>query len=135
MSFTHEWKFTVLEGHLDTFAHMNHATYLQIFEQARWDLITNRGFGLKVIQETQVGPVILEANIKYQKELKLREEITIRTTAEPYRGKFGVVKQQMFKPNGDIAADLAVTFGLFDMKERKLIGPTASWLHAIGLSG
>ena len=56
----HEWSFQVLESHLDSFNHMNHATYFQIFEQARWELITSRGFGLKEIIETQIGPTILD---------------------------------------------------------------------------
>ena len=36
----------IRESHLDTFGHLNNATYLQLFEEARWDYITNRGFGV-----------------------------------------------------------------------------------------
>ena len=48
---TYHWKFKVRETHLDTFGHMNHAKYLEIFEQARWELINEGGYGLKKIKE------------------------------------------------------------------------------------
>ena len=70
---------TVKESHLDTFGHINNATYLQILEEARWNLITERGFGLNYIQQIKQGPVILEVNIKFLKEIGLRENIKITT--------------------------------------------------------
>src|SRR5690606_13293796 len=60
----HEYPLLIVESHLDTFGHINHATYLQIFEEARWDLITARGYGLEKIRESRLGPVILEANVR-----------------------------------------------------------------------
>ena len=63
----------IKEHHLDTFGHVNNATYLQILEQARWELLNTHGFGLETIQRLQLGPVILECNIKFIRELLLRE--------------------------------------------------------------
>lgn len=130
----HIWHFQVLEGHLDTFGHMNHATYLQIFEQARWDLITNKGFGLKEITEKQIGPTILEAQISYKRELRLRENVKIETTCPEYKGKIGKIYQRMINSKGEDAATLTLTIGLFDMKSRKLISATPEWLHAVGIN-
>ena len=126
------YKFTVLESHLDTFGHMNHATYLQIFEQARWEFITERGYGLKEIAKYQIGPTILEAKIRYMRELRLREEVTIESVCPPFTGKVGVVHQTMFNSDGKEAATIELSIGLFDMQKRKLISPTPEWLHAIG---
>jgi acyl-CoA thioester hydrolase len=53
----------IRESHLDTFGHVNNATYLSLFEQARWDLIEAGGYGLRVIRQTGLGPVVLEAKI------------------------------------------------------------------------
>ena len=47
----HTFEFVVQETHLDSFGHMNNAVYLEIFENARWDFIHNRGFGYKHIQQ------------------------------------------------------------------------------------
>ncbi len=43
----HEYQLLIHEGHLDSFGHVNNATYLNLFEEARWDWITARGYGLK----------------------------------------------------------------------------------------
>ena len=36
----HEYALVIREQHLDTFGHVNNAKYLEILEEARWDLIT-----------------------------------------------------------------------------------------------
>ncbi|MEZ4846067.1 MAG: acyl-CoA thioesterase [Bdellovibrionota bacterium] len=73
----HRYPLTILEGHLDTFGHVNNAKYLEILEEARWDFITSRGFGLKKIQESGKGPIILEIKMKFLKEIKVRQNIII----------------------------------------------------------
>lgn len=128
------WQFTVLETHLDTFGHMNNATYLQLFEQARWDFIHSRGYGLKKIIETQVGPTLLEANIKYKRELRLREVITVESQTLEYGGKIGKVFQKMINQKNELCATAEFTVGLFDMKTRRLVSATPDWLHAIGVT-
>jgi acyl-CoA thioester hydrolase len=127
------WEFTVLEIHLDTFGHMNHATYLQLFEQARWQFITERGYGLKTILETQKGPTILEANVKYKRELRLREKIKIETETIEYSGKVGKIRQQMLNIKGEVCAIAELTIGFFDMTARRLISAPAEWLRAVGV--
>lgn len=122
----------VLERHLDTFGHVNNATYFEIFEEARWQLITSRGYSLEEIQKRKQGPVILEANIKFLQELTLREHITITTQLLNYKGKIGTLEQKMLKQDGSEAAVVQFVFGLFDLEKRKLIDPTLEWKKAIG---
>lgn len=133
MSFLHEYKFTVLESHLDSFGHMNNATYLQIFEEARWDLITQRGYGYDVIQEKKVGPTILEINLQFKKELKLREVISIQSHIIDYTRVVGVIQQEMKGPDGDLRCVATFKIALFDMTKRKLIAPTPEWEYAVGV--
>lgn len=122
----------IRESHLDTFGHVNNATYLAILEEARWDLITPRGFGLKTIQKIGQGPTILEWHIKFQKELKLRQKIMIETQALSYEKKIGVLQHDIYDEEQHLCCAATMTFGLFDLKERKLILPTPEWLYAIG---
>lgn len=129
----HEYEFQVLEMHLDTFSHMNHATYLTLFEQARWDWITKRGFGLSEIQQRQIGPTILEAKIKYKRELRLRENIKVISVCNEWKGKIGTLSQRMVNAAGEDCAEVELTFGFFDMNKRRLIQATPEWLHAIGV--
>jgi len=129
----HEYRVFIVESHLDTFGHVNNATYLQLFEEARWDLITGRGFGLDVIQKTRIGPVILEASVKFRREVKNRETLTIKTSLIDYEGKIGRLSQRAFKEDGDLAADATFVIALWDIDQRKIIAPTPEWKLAVGL--
>jgi thioesterase III len=128
-----EYPLLIHESHLDTLGHMNNATYLEIFEDARWELITRNGYGLKEVHETQISPIILEINIKFKREVRNRENVVVKTYASDYNGKIGKIRQTMVRQDGDEACVAEITFGLFDMKARKLIPPTPEWLKAIGM--
>lgn len=128
----YDYKLLIREFHLDTFGHVNNATYLAIYEEARWDLITKNGYGLKEIQKSGKSPIIMEVNLKFQKEIRLRETITVKTELIKYEGKVGILKQTMVKESGDQASEALFTFGLFDLATRKLIEPTPEWNRAIG---
>ncbi|HEX6767031.1 MAG TPA: acyl-CoA thioesterase, partial [Polyangiaceae bacterium] len=114
----------VSEAHLDSFGHLNNARYLELFEQARWDLITEGGFGLDTISEKRMGPTILGVEMKFLRELTPREAVIIRSELLSYERKIGRMRQAMIKANGEVACEAIFTFGLFDIDKRKLIEPT-----------
>lgn len=113
---------------------MNNATYLEIFEEARWDLITRGGFGLKEVRERMIGPVILAVDLRFSREATNRERVVIRTRCLEYRGKIGKLEQVMLRADGLASATAVFTFGLFDLRTRKLLRPTPEWLKAIGVA-
>src|SRR6185295_14516580 len=121
MAYLHEKTIVISEAHLDSFGHVNNARYLELLEQARWDLITERGHGIDVIRRTRTGPTILEINIRFLRELGPRESVVIRTDLLSYERKVGKLRQQMVKPDGTVACEAVFTFGLFDVEQRKLI--------------
>jgi thioesterase-3 len=129
---TFNYPLTIKEQHLDTFGHVNNATYLTLLEEARWELITQNGYGLSYIRETGLGPTILEINLKFLKELRLREAIIIESKMLSYEGKIGKMVQTMVR-NGETCCIAEFTVGLFNVKERKLVLPTPEWLKAIGV--
>lgn len=133
MSKTFISTFTVKEVHLDTFGHMNNATYLTLFEDARWDLLSDNGYGIDVIRASGFGPIILEINIKYLRELLLRQNVSIETSCTSYDGKVGRMTQLM-KVGDDECAHMELLFALFSLSERKIVEPTRQWLTAIGVS-
>jgi thioesterase-3 len=132
-----KFRYSILirEHHLDTFGHVNNATYLEILEEARWEFIQSRGFGLKTIQKIGMGPIVLEFNLKFLKELRLRQTITIESETLHYENKVGVLRQDILNEKGETCFEGRMTFGLFDTKERKLILPTPEWIYAIGQVG
>jgi thioesterase III len=130
----HEYPLTIREAHLDTFGHVNNATYLAILEEARWELITRNGYGLDEVAQRRIGPTILEINLKFQRELRNRQRIVIRTWMESYIGKIGKVVQQIVDPEDNLCCEALFTIGLFDLTARKLIPPTPEWIKALGLT-
>jgi len=134
MAALHEKAIVISEAHLDSFGHMNNARYLELFEQARWDLITERGFGMDTIRRTRTGPTILEIQVKFLRELAPREPVVIRTDFVSYQRKIGRLRQVIVKADGTPACEGVFVFGLFHLDERKLIEPTPEWLHAVGAS-
>lgn len=129
------YRVQILEQHLDTFGHVNNATYLQLLEEARWEIITRNGFGLEQIQKSQTGPVILEIHISFVRELRLRETITIQTECQEFKDKIGSLTQIILNEKGETACKARLVFGMFDLKLRKLKKPTPKFLKAIGWTG
>lgn len=130
-----EYEVQIKELHLDSFGHVNNAAYLVLYEEARWDFITNNGFGLDHILKYQVGPVILDLSLRFKRELKNRDTIRITSkTIEILSPKIMVLEQQMIKSDGKVASEARFTIGFFDMKARKLVDASPDWLKAIGVS-
>jgi acyl-CoA thioester hydrolase len=123
----------VRETQLDAFGHMNHARYLEVFEDARWDLINRAGYGLARIEEIGLGPVILEVRVRYRRELRAGQKIRVETRCVEYPGKIGQLEQRMIDESGAEACTAQILIGLWDVKARRLVAPTGEWLRAIGI--
>ena len=128
----HFYDLTIRERHLDTFGHVNNAKYLEVLEEARWDFITRNGYGLDEVVRTRIGPTILEINLRFQREIKNRQRIKIRSWTDSYKGKIAKFVQQILDQDGNVCCEAVFTIGLFDLTARKLILPTPEWLRAIG---
>lgn len=133
MNQKHQYPVLIRENHLDTFGHVNNATYLQLFEEARWQLVTENSYGLDKIKETGLGPTILEVTIRFIREITLRQRIVIETELADYERKVGTIKQAMVNEAGEICCTADFKFGLFDLRTRKLVGPTQDWAKALGI--
>lgn len=135
MQFFKQFSYQLLirEKHLDTFGHVNNATYLEILEEARWEFLAREGIGLKQIQAAGIGPVILECHIKFLKELVLRQLIRVESQMQSFEKKTGQMKQSIYNEAGELSAEAVLIFGVFDLKQRKLVLPDSGWLVALGL--
>lgn len=122
---------TILETFLDSFGHVNNAVYLTMYEEARWDFINRKGYGLKRIKEIGQGPTILSVKIDFLKELRARDQVIIESQCLSYERKIGTLMQRMVR-DGVVCSSAEFIFGLFDTHERKLITPTPEWLQAVG---
>jgi len=129
---THTYKYTIQETDLDFVGHVNNATYVRIYEQARWQVLFDHGYSLNNIKETQQSPIILSIKVDYLKELTARQNIEVTTEFNKLDGKIGLLEQKMLIANTDIIASKAdITYGVFDMKTRKLIPAPQEWLDIV----
>lgn len=126
-----KYSLTIKETQLDVYGHVNNATYLTLLEEARWEWLNERNYGLDHIQKTKKGPVVLEVNLKYKKEIKVRDVISIETQALGFEGKVGQLKQTMVNQNGDLCAEAIFVFGFFDLAKRKLIEANEEWKKVV----
>lgn len=130
----HIYQTQIRETHLDFMGHVNNATYISLLEEARWELIHEYGIGLTEILKEGQGPVILNINIDYLKEIKNREVINIETLFSAFENKVGTVNQKIYNASGQLACKAGIQFGIIDFQSRKLIVPSDSWKKLFNLS-
>lgn len=129
----HEYELLIKEHHLDCFGHVNNAVYLELFEEARWELITQNGYGWGEIMTRRLGPAILEANLSFKRELKNRQRVRIRSWLESYEEKIGKMVQQILGDGDALHCEGRFVFALFDLEKRRLVEPTPEWWRAVGV--
>lgn len=122
----------VSEVDLDVFGHVNNANYLRFLERARWNFINKNNYGLNKIQQEKKGPVLLEVNLQFRRELKAGEKILILSQCQSVDNKFMNLKQVIIKEDGKLSAEAKFLIGFFDLETRKLIQPNQEWLDAVG---
>lgn len=130
------YHFTVAKKHLDVFHHVNNAAYMQIYEEARWAMAQEEGYGLEDLQREQKGPVILRAEIDFRKELQEGQEVLVETFCRAKSDKLYNIHQRMLRGKGEEQQEVSCALflcGFFDLKTRKLLVVDKRWLQAIGI--
>lgn len=133
----HKYATAIQQSQLDSFGHVNNAVYLQLFEEARWDLITRNGYGPEQVRKHKLGPTILEVHLSFKRELLLGQRISIESWLEAYEGKIARMIQRMvdLADAKTVFCEAHFVFALFDLAARKLVPPTPDWWRAVGLPG
>ena len=78
---TYNYQLTARGYELDSYGHVNNAVYLNYAEQARWQLFRELGLLDQLIAD-QTKVVIVENHVKYIRQVKLFDEITVETQME-----------------------------------------------------
>ena len=122
---------TVRGYELDTQGHLNQAVYLQYSEHARWEMLSAAGIQQNALVAGGIGPVVLEANIKYHRELRGGDQVHVSCEFGWSEGKVFQLKQQIVKNDGTVCADIVITGGILDLHARKLVADPAAALRAV----
>lgn len=74
----HEYSFQVRGYEIDSFNHVNNGVYLNYLEQERWTFFHDTNW-LEYMKSNGLYPVVVEANIKYVRELKVFDKAVIKS--------------------------------------------------------
>ncbi|MBM9620901.1 acyl-CoA thioesterase [Streptomyces zhihengii] len=119
---------TVRGYELDTQGHLNQAVYLQYAEHARWELLRAAGLSQEKLLAGGVGPVALEVNVKYARELRGGDRVRVSCRFVYGEGKTFRVEQRIVKEDGTTAAEITGVAGMLDLSSRRLIADPAGHL-------
>ena len=122
---------TVRGYELDTQGHLNQAVYLQYSEHARWEMLRAAGIRQNDLIAGGIGPIVVEVNVKYLRELRGGDEVDVTCEFIWAEGKVYQLKQQILKKDGTVCADIVVVGGILDLQARKLVPNPAERLAAV----
>jgi YbgC/YbaW family acyl-CoA thioester hydrolase len=122
---------TIEPRHCDLYGHMNNAAYAELLEEGRWDFITRRGYGRDTVTELNQGPVVLQLNIRFRRELSPGEQVIVESHLSQMRSRSATVSQRILAADGQVACEAEATLGLFDLGSRRLIAPNERWKAAL----
>jgi len=124
---------TIEPRHCDLYGHMNNASYAELLEEGRWDFISKRGYGRDAVTELGQGPIVLELNIRFRRELSPGERVVVECSLAEVRSRSAKVTQRILGADGQVACEAEATLALFDLKSRRLITPNERWKAALAL--
>lgn len=122
---------TVRGYELDTQGHLNQAVYLQYAEHARWELLRAAGLPQEKLLASGVGPVALEATVKFLRELRGGDRVRVSCRFVHGEGKTFRIEQQIVKDDGTVAAEITGVGGMLDLSTRRLIADPRGHLAAL----
>ena len=105
--------------HLDIYAHVNNARYVEFLEEARWALFDDSEVGKEMISRGFAFTVV-NINVSYLSEARVNDVLTIITDMKKIGNKSITLSQKIFL-KGDLrqVVDAEVTFVLVDIKTGK----------------
>ncbi|QGV77121.1 acyl-CoA thioesterase [Streptomyces ficellus] len=105
----------------DTQGHLNQAVYLQYAEHARWSFLQQGGIRQADLLERNIGPVALEVTVRYRRELRAGDEVSVTCAFLWGEGKTFRIEQTIRTADGTVAAEVSGVGGLMDLERRKLV--------------
>ena len=113
---------------LDPQGHVNGAVYVQYADHALYACVRAAGVDTDAMLRTGVGPVNLETTIRYHRELRGGDEVTVSCAFEWGEGRTFRVLREFRDRAGALVAEVSSVSGLLDLKTRRLVpDPRTRW--------
>ncbi|HOP29332.1 MAG TPA: thioesterase family protein [Spirochaetota bacterium] len=107
--------------HLDIYAHVNNARYVEFLEEARWALFDDSEVGKDMISRGFAFTVV-NINVSYLSEARVNDLLSIVTDMKKIGNKSITLSQKIFrKTDMKQVVDAEVTFVLVNIKTGKAV--------------
>lgn len=100
--------FTVRSYELDSFGHVNHAVFLNYFEQARFEALEACGWPIQRVHDLGWGVYVVRIEVDYLAEVRYGDRLSIETWAEEVQRSRMILAQTMERSDGVTAAGARV---------------------------
>ena len=119
--------------HCDLYGHVNNAAYMVLLEVARWDMIGSGGWTPERVASERKGPVILDARLRFKREVEQGEALLAETWAVEAGERLFTLQQRLRKESGEEACLAEFVFCFFDLELRRMVPPPQSFRQAMRL--
>lgn len=125
--------YEVIWADMDPNRHMRHSVYNDYAAQTRVAMFQHFGLPMDRISEFGLGPILFREETKFLKEIMLSEQITVTAKVQTMRknGSRWTFLHEIFKENGNKAAEIIVDGAWLNLHKRKLGTPPDKMLATI----
>jgi acyl-CoA thioester hydrolase len=118
---------------MDFNSHMANTAYLDKTADVRQKFLIEHGFPVTEFARLRIGPVVMKDEIEYFKEVQLQEEITVNYALAGHApdGSRFLLRHEIFRSDGKLAARVTSAGGWLSLAERKLIAPPPALFAAM----
>ena len=116
---------------VDFNGHLSNAAYYDWADHVRLEFLRRAGVVPETFMENKVGPVILEAQARYLRELRIGEHVTV--TCEPTygSGRTFTFLHRFIRGDDVLATELVKIMGMLDHSTRRLVADPHRILRAL----
>lgn len=120
-------------GDMDSNGHMRNTAYLDKGADVRMMFFAEHGFSMAEFVRQQLGPVVMKDVVDYYREVRILAQlrVTFLLVGLSDDGSRFIVRNEIWRHEGDMAARVTSTGGWLDLAARKLIAPPDSLLAAM----
>ncbi len=118
---------------MDFNAHMKNTAYLDKAADVRQMFLIDNGFPVEEFLRLRIGPVVMKDEVEYFKEVGLQQQIrvTYALAGHAADGSRFLLRHEIFRADGKMAARVTSAGGWLDLNGRKLVAPPPALLSAM----
>jgi acyl-CoA thioester hydrolase len=110
---------------LDVNGHMRNTAYLEKASDVRQMFLSEHGFPPEEFLGLRLGPVVSKDEVEYFKEIGIEQGIRVTCSLAGHAtdGSRFLLRNEIFRPNGQLSARVTSDGGWLDLSTRRLVAP------------